>query len=346
MKKLVLQYMPEEADNPPPPNSPPPWSGEIPVGPNVVIYCRVSSEKQAGEDKISLQTQEEACRAFCIQLGWNVVGVFVDHTTGEDPNRSGLRGVIEAGLKKRFKYLVFYHSDRLSRAGYLDEEMYELIRYHDVELVSVTEGSDLGTLGILMAVAAFENRRIRERTSDGRQGAAKKGRVPCGGLSYGYRKGKDGRPEADPDTAPVVKRIFREDGEGLSGKEIARELDEDGILPPKGKGLWQPSQIYRILRNPVYAEGIWYYGKTRRIREGRRTRIVKRPREEWIAIPVPILVDAGVWRRAQESKTDGSEKSKRNTGLCYPLQNLVYCDVCHKRFRVRADRYKGKSRQA
>ena len=46
---------------------------------------------------------------------------------------------------------------------------------------------------------------------------------------YGYRKGKDGRLEIDPDSAKVVKMIFQMAAEGMSFAEITRELNKQEI---------------------------------------------------------------------------------------------------------------------
>ena len=40
------------------------------------IYCRVSTAKQATEDKVSMEDQEERCRAICAAKDWEVVRVY------------------------------------------------------------------------------------------------------------------------------------------------------------------------------------------------------------------------------------------------------------------------------
>ena len=46
---------------------------------------------------------------------------------------------------------------------------------------------------------------------------------------YGYKKGKDGRLEVDPEAAKVVKMIFRMAAEGTSFADITRELNRQAI---------------------------------------------------------------------------------------------------------------------
>ena len=46
---------------------------------------------------------------------------------------------------------------------------------------------------------------------------------------YGYKKGKDGRLEVDPEAAKVVKMIFQMAAEGTSFADITRELNGQAI---------------------------------------------------------------------------------------------------------------------
>ena len=74
-----------------------------------------------------------------------------------------------------------------------------------------------------------------------------------------------------------------------------------------GKHRWDRSVIWGMLRNPAYA-GTAVFGKTQIIHEQpglnrvarlqgrsvpRAVKTVDRPREEWLQIPVPAIVDAG-----------------------------------------------------
>ena len=86
-------------------------------------------------------------------------------------------------------------------------------------------------------------------------------------IPYGYSKVmvKDGakkRPtlEPDPDTSPVVKRIFdlAEAGKGMLN--TTRTLNGEGIASPAGK-LWSKNGVHYILKNEVYT-GAMVWGNT------------------------------------------------------------------------------------
>jgi len=75
---------------------------------------------------------------------------------------------------------------------------------------------------------------------------------------YGYRKVKvpDGsreRPklEIEPCQAPIVQRIFKEVIEGRGLVEVAKALNREGIISPRGNS-WGKTTIHKILTNEAY----------------------------------------------------------------------------------------------
>ncbi len=67
----------------------------------------------------------------------------------------------------------------------------------------------------------------------------------------GFRKGADGRFEIDPNTAPVVQRIFKEYAEGRRAKDIYERLNDEGHRTARG-GLFNKNSLRRILQNEKY----------------------------------------------------------------------------------------------
>ena len=65
--------------------------------------------------------------------------------------------------------------------------------------------------GLMAALGKIELDNIRERTSMGRRGKAKQGRMPNGSVPYGYRVPEKtaGRWVYEPE-AEIVRRIFRQ----------------------------------------------------------------------------------------------------------------------------------------
>jgi len=125
--------------------------------------------------------------------------------------------------------------------------------------------------------------------------------------------------------------------------EIARTLTREEVPTRRNTGHWERSVIWAMLRNPAY-KGQAAYRKTEVVD---RTRVTKqardhnyypkhvhsstrdRPKEEWITIAVPAIVDEETFQRAQEQLEENKRFSPRNnTKYEYLLSGLIHCDEC------------------
>jgi hypothetical protein len=116
---------------------------------------------------------------------------------------------------------------------------------------------------------------IRERTQGSRQSRAKSGKLiaapfPLFGYLWsgpGERRGKS-RYLLDPETAPIVARIYGATATGVPIRQIAPSLSRDGVPTPahvrlargliqatrfRTYGTWSRTMIQRIASNPAYA---------------------------------------------------------------------------------------------
>jgi len=128
---------------------------------------------------------------------------------------------------------------------------------------------------------------------------------------------------------------------GWSIGAITRWLNGEGVPTRKAGTRWERSTVWAMLRNPAYI-GTACFGKTRiatrqrvtrrlRVRGGLATRNSanqERPREEWIEIPVPTLIDEPTFARAQELLQENKVRSRRRTIQPSLVQGLVSCRRC------------------
>ena len=178
---------------------------------------------------------------------------------------------------------------------------------------------DMKTFGLMAAIGKIELDNFRERSTLGKRGTAKQGRVPTGRLPYGYRIGDDGRAEVIEEQAEVVRRIFHMYvHEGMGSPSIAVRLTEEGIPTQTGKLLWLQSRVHHILGNAAYT-GSWLYGKFRHVSTEDGMKIYDQPEDTWIEIPIPQVIDDETWERAQARKKQRSRKAKRNTKRALPV---------------------------
>jgi site-specific DNA recombinase len=148
--------------------------------------------------------------------------------------------------------------------------------------------------------------------------------------------------------AAVVRRIFAwyvEDGLSLYG--IAQRLTAQGIPSATGRPFWGGSSVGKLLNNHCY-EGTAYGNQQQMVPPRRRHPLGLReptgpgasshrlrPREEWIAIPVPAIVSAERFALAQARLERNKRLARRTTRAAYLLQGLVSCSRCGLTHTVR-----------
>ena len=300
------------------------------------IYARVSDKSQAEEDKTSISEQISEMEAYCERTGLTIVARYQEVGRGWSKKRPEFQRMLSDARDGRFDAIVCWKSDRLSRGMYPAAVLMEVVEAHEIRLEAVMDAIDLKTFGLMAAIGKIELDNFRERATMGKRGAAKQGRIPTGGLPYGYRIGEGRKPKVVEVEAEVVQRIFRlYVHEGLGIPAIAWRLTDEGVPTPKPGMRWHESQVHRMIGNATY-KGTWSYGRRRTVTTEEGTRIYAQPKETWIEVAVPPLVDETTWNRAQQLKKQRLAVSKRNTKVTYLLQHLLRCTECGLRFRAKA----------
>jgi site-specific DNA recombinase len=318
------------------------------------IYARVSTADQADKG-YSLPAQIDACQRLAHQEGYTVLDthVFVDDYTGTSLNRpqfSPLRDLV----RQRLVQAVFvYNLDRLSR-----KLAHQLLLSEEFEqagvalrIVTMPDGPKTPETQLLSNVrgiiAEYERVKILERTARGRLARAKAGFIPSGRAPLGYvyvkHPMRGAHYEIHPEEAALVRRIFLLCAEGRRSLEsIAALLTAEGIPTPGDRRpgrrsraavhVWQRSTISVIIRNTAYI-GTLYDGKRQRIPGKRnpdyKTRLRALPREQWVPIAVPALIDTEFFEAAQRQLKTNQAQSKRNRKAEYLcIAGRLRCGQC------------------
>ena len=98
--------------------------------------------------------------------------------------------------------------------------------------------------------------------------------------------------------------------EGLTVRQCVKRLNAGPWVTRSGRQQWAPSVVHHVLSDPVYT-GTAYANRfeyvapkkprCRSPRSGERTSRRPRPPEQWIAIPVPALIDQQAWDSVQDA---------------------------------------------
>lgn len=319
------------------------------------IYARVSTEEQA-RSGYSLQDQIRACR----KLAYNedVIEYIDEGVSGEvldRPELTRLRSDIRSGKVEK---VICLDPDRLSRKLVnqlvISEEIEKKAKllFVNGEYKNTAEGRLFYQLR--GAISEFEKAKINERMSRGRKEKARQGYVVRDYKIYGYDYNQHTKSFVlntfEAETVKIIFRLFTEnDGihKGING--IAQFLNQQGIPTKRGAPLWHRQVVRQILGNRAYigefyqnrwnAEGILinrYTCNTERIP------VKERPKEEWILVPCPPIIDREVFFYAQELL---SESRRRWAGISknfYLLSGILKCGTCGNTFTGRQSKNWGK----
>jgi site-specific DNA recombinase len=322
---------------------------------NAAIYARVSSARQKEQQTIGSQTA--ALRAHAEQLGLEVPEQWVfcdDGHSGATLVRPALEKLRDLVAQVPVEVVLAYSPDRLARKYAYQALLIEEFAKAGSSVVFVKGPSSDSPEDALLVqfqgmIAEYERAQIIERTRRGKTHRARQGTVNVlSGAPFGYRYvRKNEHAEARYDVvvheAAIVAELFRryvEDGASIA--DLARWLTATEVPTRTGKSRWDRSVIWAMLRNPAYA-GRACFGKTMRTADqpglnrtarlaGRSTpksySVTDRPREDWLEIPVPALVDEDAWARAQQRLEDNKRYAARNSKVPSLLQGLAACASC------------------
>ncbi len=318
------------------------------------IYARVSSDRQKENHTIASQTA--TLIEYAQKNGYSVPPEWVFQDEGYSGAilvRPGLEALRDLAAEGQIAAVLVYSPDRLSRKYAYQVLLSEELSRCGVELIFLKAPAGATPEDQLLVqfqgmIAEYERAQIAERCRRGKKHMAQQGGVNVlSGAPYGYRYVKKSDASAafyeviEPE-ARVVRTVFEiYTQQGLSINAIARLLNERQIATRTGKGRWERSTVWGMLRNPAY-RGAACYGKTEQRPRQRVTRPLRqrkalpsrdvggheRPRADWIEVSVPALVSEEMFALAQEQLEQNKRHSPRRTVEPTLLQGMLVCERC------------------
>jgi len=293
--------------------------------------------------------------------------IYVDEAvSGSLRQRPGLQALEKAMEEKAFDAVAVDDLSRLSRSNHQMLTMVMKFNYHQVKIISVSDGiiSDDDNAKMGIHIRGFINELylddLKKKTMRGLEGQKLRG-FSAGESVYGYctkpvgelkinKKGQtkhEGKVHRiNPGEAEIIRRIFKEFVGGKSLYSIVRSLNEDQILTKQNRpGGWNTSTISRILKNQKYI-GVWDWRKYKNARDPMTGRIKKilRPKQEQLSIfrEDLIIVDEKLWKKTQKRHEEikgawpvpkkkqphCNQKSYIHTQPKHLFSGLMVCKTC------------------
>ena len=216
-----------------------------------------------------------------------------------------------------------------------------------VRYISLLDGIDTGVESTANDITPFRAimndmyaKDISKKIKSVKRDKQRKGQFIGGKPMYGYKMHPTEKNEIviDEEVAPVVRRIFAMALDGMSCRNIATTLNEEGVPTPatycgwnmgrKGPyaGLWSSERISEMLQNETYL-GNMVQGRTVKI-SYKSKKCLKQDRENWVVVENTHepLIDKETFQKVR--MLVNSRKHTRSRTYDFLLKGLIFCHEC------------------
>ena len=337
------------------------------------LYCRLSLEDGKDNESMSISNQKLLLKDYAEKNGMFHCEFYVDDGfTGRNFNRPAFQRMISDIEAGKISCVITKDLSRLGR-NYIESGSYMEVFFpkHNVRYIAITDNYD-SLNKQEMDIAPFKNilndmysRDISKKVLAGRMTRSRQGKF-CGGQPpLGLMRDPDdnGHLIIDPETAPIIRRIYDLALDGMGNMRICKVLMEERIpITRVQQGTdcdvkyyaWSGSRISTILRNPFY-KGAHVVCKTHQ--KGIRSNtynIIPREQREVIEDCHEAIIPKAEWEKVQQIIDRRPPIMKGNNCPYYNIfHGIVYCATCGKSMQVRyekvgrtdKDRRTGKERE-
>jgi len=335
------------------------------------IYVRISVENERKIEADSIGNQIQMLRDFASQMPEiQIFDIYCDDDiTGTTFVRPEFSRMMKDVRERNINCIIVKDLSRLGR-NYLEsgEYMEKVFPFFGIRFIAVNDRIDTidMPIGITAQIKNLANEMYARDTSRKICSAMKtlqeQGKFIGSQPPYGYMRNPRDKYSliVDPDTAPVVRELFRKILDGYTVHAITLQLNERGI-PSPGRYKYEKG----LVKNEKFRNSVWFFPTTRKIlsdpiylgwiQNGKYeshfhkggNKCVKVPQEDWITIKgvhEPIIEES-VFNRVQEILTQnaanaGRYHSKHNQGNI--LRGKLRCGECGKSMALKERNSHGK----
>jgi site-specific DNA recombinase len=310
----------------------------------VALYARVSTPRQA-ENDLSIPDQLRQLREYGKARNLAIASEYIEPgASATDDRRPVFQQMIADATQPPapFDAILVHSRSRFFRDLFAFLQYERILKKAGVRIVSITQETSDDAAGemaskLFSLFDEYQSKENAKHTQRAMQENARQGywngSVPPSGFraaatdTVGNRGRRKRRLETDPLEAETVGAIYRlyltgHDGKVLGMKAIATHLNRQGRTM-RGRP-WRMQKVNRLLSDPLYT-GCFYFN-----RHDSKTR-KERPQPEWIAVPVPAIIDAGTFER-----TARRAKLKDRQALALRRVNAdtvnAFCSALKERF--------------
>ena len=320
-----------------------------PMDYHAALYIRLSKEDESEGPSQSVQNQESLLREFVQQHRLSVYDTYIDDGwSGTNFDRPAFQRMIADIEAKKVNMVITKDLSRLGRDYILTGHYME--RYfpeHRVRYISLLDGIDTGvdsTANDITPFRAIMNdmyaKDISKKIKSVKRDKQRKGQFIGGKPVYGYKMHPTEKNKIviDEEVAPIVRRIFALALSGMSCRNIATLLNQEGVPTPATyaslpvakpgpyTGLWSSERISDMLQNETYI-GNMVQGRSVKI-SYKSKKCLKQNPANWVVVEGTHepLVDLETFQKVR--MLVNSRRHTRSRTYDFLLKGLIFCHEC------------------
>lgn len=320
-----------------------------PMDYHVALYIRLSKEDENEGPSESVTNQKSLLDQFVRQHQLSVYDAYVDDGwSGTNFDRPDFKRMIADIEAKKVNMVVTKDLSRLGRdyimTGHYMERYFPEKR---VRYISLLDGIDTGVESNANDITPFRAimndmyaKDISKKIKSVKRDKQRKGQFIGGKPVYGYKMHptEKNRIVIDEEAAPTVRRIFGMALDGMSCRQIAIQLNSEGVPTPAAyagltvanpgpyTGRWSGERISDMLQNETYI-GNMVQGRSVKI-SYKSKKCLKQSRENWVVVEgthEPVI-DRESFQKVQ--MLISSRRCTRSRTYDFLLKGLIFCHEC------------------
>jgi len=304
----------------------------------VCAYARVSTDSTDQLNSYNAQITEYTNR-IQENLDWDFVDLYADEGTSgtSTKKRVNFLRMLEDARNGKIDLILTKSLSRFARNTVDCLSIIQELRLINVEVffekenLSSTDSKVDLMLTIFSSIAQEEARNISENVKWGIRKRYKEGTIRINTSRFlGYDKDEHGKIIINESEAKVVRMIFNLYISGMSYREIAKYLIENGFKNGRKEVVWHPANIMNILKNEKYMGDVLlqkrvtvdYLSHKSVINTGQAPQYYIKNNHE--AIISKEIFD--VVQQITKNRTVTNDSSRY--GNQFPLSGIVHCSYC------------------
>ena len=327
---------------------------DSPVYYNAGIYIRLSQEDKDKDKKYesesqSVTNQRQILLNYVNSNGFNYIDEYVDDGySGTNFDRPSFKRMIQDIESKKINLVIVKDLSRLGRdhvnTGYYMERYFP---EHKVRFISLMEGYDSArnqasndSSTFIVACNDYYSKQNSNKIRDVLYSKKSNGKFIGSLPAYGYMRDPEdkGHLIPNPETAPIVKDIFKWYSSGVGLSDIVTKLNEMEVPTPSkykntklsskclNQDMWTISSVRKILKRRMYTGDMVQNVQTKVSYKSEKK--ITLDKSLWIVVENTheALVDKETFELVQHTSNEIPKvKTKREKRL---FENLIYCKEC------------------